>query len=72
MDPLQKSLFNDLQESRKIYLKMIGKMRSGKPLSHKTASAVNHELRSGLRHMERMQSWIIDDEPEEYTRGYFS
>ena len=70
MNPLQLQLINELQETRRIYLQMKELIKFNCPLSHKNASAIRNELNAGLRHMERMQRWIAEDQADAESETY--
>lgn len=64
MNKDQEELINELQKTRAIYTHIAGRIKDKKPLSHKNASAVYSEIIIGLKHMERMQRWIAEDQTE--------
>ncbi len=64
MNAEQEELINELQKTRAIYTHIAGRIKDKKPLSRKNASAIYSELILGLKHMERMQRWIAEDQTE--------
>lgn len=64
MNRAQAKIYNELENTKQAYMRILAICRNEKPLNHKNASAMNSELHCGLRHMQRMQEWITEDQNE--------
>jgi len=64
MNQAQKEIYGELEKTRQAYLKILSICRTERPFNHKNASALKSEIHCGLRHMERMQSWISEEQNE--------
>jgi len=62
--PSQIEIYNELEKTRQSYLRILNICRTERPFNHKNASALKSEIHCGLRHMERMQSWITEEQTE--------
>ncbi len=60
----QINIFNELQNARRAYLRILSICRNERPLNHRNAAAIKSEIHSGLRHMRRMQRWTTEQQEE--------